>query len=171
MTVGSIRLPLRERLLLAGATGWSALLIPLAFLMPVESARYSPINSGANQSRAMESLVTINGRRILLVVVIPLLVSLIILGLLIMRQQFRWAAAGWLAWILSIGLLAAAVLGMVTFLIGVYVLPSGALLVACCGSLRGRRQMGRPTNGSETPLLAPPGPRGIASPDGGRVRG
>jgi hypothetical protein len=158
-------------MLLAGATAWSALLIPLAFLLPVESAPYSSLDPNKYQLGAMESLVTVNGPRILLVVVIPLIGSLISIGLLIMREQFRWALPGWLAWIVSIGLLAAGVLGTVTFLIGVYVLPSGALLVACCGSLRGRRKMGRPTNGSETSLLAPPGPRGIASPDGGRVRG
>jgi hypothetical protein len=128
-------------MLLAGATAWSALLLPVAFLLPVESAPYKPLDPITYQSGAMESLVTVNGPRILLLVVVPLIVSLTTVGLLIMRQQFRWAAAGCIAWILSIGLLAAAVLGTVTFLIGVYVLPSGALLVACCGSLQGRRQL------------------------------
>ncbi len=127
-------------MLLAGATGWSVLLLPLAFLLPVESAPYSALDP-TYQSGAMESLVRVNGPRILLLVVVPMIVSLTTVGLLIMRQQFRWAAAGWIAWIPSIGLLAAAVLGTVTFLIGAYVLPSGVLLVASCGSLRSGRQM------------------------------
>ena len=59
-------------MLLAGATAWSALLIPLAFLLPVESAPYSPLDPSSLSIGAMESLVTVNGRRILLVVVIPL---------------------------------------------------------------------------------------------------
>jgi hypothetical protein len=129
-------------MLLAGAAGWSALLIPLAFLLPVESAPYNPLDPSTYQPGAMESLVTVNGPRILLVVVVPLVACLLASGMLVLRQRTRWEFAGWLAWIISIGLLAAAALGAVTFLIGVYVLPSGALLMACCGSLRGRSESG-----------------------------
>jgi len=59
MALYSSRPPGLLRSLLAGATAWSALLIPLAFLLPVESAPYSSLDRRTYQSAEMESLVSV----------------------------------------------------------------------------------------------------------------
>lgn len=129
----------RERILLFGAIGWAATLLPLALVLPVESPPYRPSGGGAAAGDAMESLVRVQGIRILLVVMIPLAVSLAVGVLLAVEVKRGWAVAGWSAWGLAVGLTAVAVLGTVTFLIGIYVLPTGITLVWCCRSQRARR--------------------------------
>ena len=130
----------RQWLLLAGAVAWSAVLLPLALVLPVETPPTVAAGPGGSTTMTMESLVRVNGHRILLVVGIPLVVSLVVGLSTVLSEERGWAVAGGLAWLLSVGLTAAAVVGTVTFLIGVYVLPTGILLVGCCGVRRSRRR-------------------------------
>jgi hypothetical protein len=90
------------------------------------------------------SLVRDYGYEVLWRVAVPLVVSLVVLWLLAIaarRADSTGQAARNVAWFLSGLLMLAALIGFVTFFIGVYVVPTGALLLAACLSSRTGRQL------------------------------
>jgi hypothetical protein len=119
------------RVLVGVATAWAALLFPAAFLVPFG---YVQGPNGTETERGMVPLVQVLGHGILVLVAIPLVVALLVTGLLVLRERTSSRTAEVSAWALSIGLAAAAVLGTVTFLIGMYVLPVAGLLIAACAN-------------------------------------
>ncbi len=132
--------PRREQLALAGAVAWSALLVPLAFILPVETPSGAAVATAGPTMVAMEPLVRVQGHRVLVVVATPLVLSLVVVLSTVLSECRGWAVAGGLAWMVSVALTAAAVVGTVTFLIGIYVLPVGTLLVVSCGLRRSRHR-------------------------------
>jgi hypothetical protein len=97
-----------------------------ADLLPIET-----VDTGQPGTQPRFSLVHLHGYAVLVPAGIPLVGCLLVWVLLttsLHRQQ--WAVV--LAWTASIALTAAAVAGSVTFLIGGFVLPTGALLIAAC---------------------------------------
>lgn len=93
------------------------------------------------------TLVTHDGFTVLLLVAIPLLASLVVGLLLWLRAGAGSIAAGIAAWTLSVAVLTGAVVGFVTFLIGIAVIPNGILLVAACACITSS------SNGRDTRLL------------------
>ena len=74
-------------------------------------------------------------RRVLALVAIPLGVTVAVWLLLHIRSGRRaWRVALTAAWLLSFAVVIAALLGTVTFLIGIFVLPTGLTLLAATGS-------------------------------------
>jgi len=130
--------------LTAFATGWSGLLLVLAFVLPVESDDEGEPITGAPgwMSYPKRPLVHVNGAGVLWIVAIPLFTCLLVAGLLLIHRRLGWAPA-WLSAVTLSGLLSlAGVLGTVTFLVGVFVIPSGGLLLCAC--LVGRSRRDRP---------------------------
>lgn len=147
---GRARLP---SLLVAASAIWGTVLLALAATVPIASLPDPPAitaQTPANPSSAPVStggpailhavprvtLVAYAGPRMLLLVMAPLLVSLTVGALLRARVRRGFAACGTTAWILSVVLLAATVVGFVTFLIGITVVPNGILLVIACARSR-----------------------------------
>lgn len=148
-------------LLLAAAVGWSVLLLICAITVPVVTVQsppatstasaHSPLSTAPRVDSSTPSAVVSASRRVtvrqryggsgIAVAAAPgavsVLVSTLLVGSLTVRRRIFAAAA----WGLSGALLAAAVVGFVTFLIGIVVVPTGALLVAACmrASAHGRR--------------------------------
>lgn len=110
-------------ILAAAAAVWGVVLLSLAVFLPIETPN--------NNSNAQYSLVHIHGYGIFWVVGVPLATAVVVWSLLQIRSGPaipRWAL--WTAWILSGAILAAAVIGFLTIVIGIYVAPSGLALVA-----------------------------------------
>ena len=105
------------------ATAWSALLLFLAIALPVYTV--TTLHAGL---QPRHSLIRVFGYRVLLIAAVPLVVSVGVGGLLRLRASTgsRWPAL--VAGALAGALLLAAFVGFLTFLIGIYVLPVGALL-------------------------------------------
>jgi hypothetical protein len=124
----------RHSVLLGSAVAWSVLLILLAIWRPVYT-----VNSNHAGPQPMHSLVRVFGYRVLLLAAIPFVISVVVALLLQLRvaTQRRWPAvvASTLAW----AMLVAAIVGSVTILIGIYVLPVGVLLSLATTNARGRR--------------------------------
>jgi anaerobic C4-dicarboxylate transporter len=76
------------------------------------------------------SLLQAHGAVVLLPSAVPLLVAVLVTAALYAAQGRGRSWPLPLAWALSVALLAAALVGFVTFLIGVFVVPTGVLLVA-----------------------------------------
>ena len=76
----------------------------------------------------MRSLVAVHGYTVLALTAIPLLIAIIVGLLLVTLPPSRWATI--VAWILSGALGLAGLAGTVTFLIGIFVLPTAGLLIA-----------------------------------------
>jgi hypothetical protein len=121
-----------DRLLIAAAIGWGIVILILAIVYPAES-----VNTGRPGVQPIPSLVAVNGYGVLLPAAIPLLIAIIVGMLHCARPSARWAAMT--AWILSGALLLTGLVGFVTFLIGIYVLPAGALLVVALAEATSRR--------------------------------
>ena len=130
--------PRLDRVLIGAAIGWGIVILILAIVYPVES-----VNTGHPGVQPMRSLVAVNGYGVLLPAAIPLLIAMIVGLLHCARPSARWASIA--AWILSGAVLLAGLVGFVTFLIGIYVVPTGALLVVALASATSGR--------------SPPGPR------------
>jgi hypothetical protein len=96
----------------------------LAALLPIET-----VDNGRAGTQPRYSLLQVHGALVLLPAAVPLLVALLVAGALYAGRagDRRWTLQA--AWILSGALLAAAAVGFVTFLIGVFVVPTGVLLV------------------------------------------
>ena len=121
-----------DRVLIGAAIGWGIVILILAIVYPVES-----VNTGRPGVQPMRSLVAVNGYGVLLPAAVPLLIAIIVGLLHCARPSARLAATA--AWILSGALLLASLVGFVTFLIGIYVLPTGALLVVALAPATSRR--------------------------------
>jgi hypothetical protein len=116
-----------DRVLIGAAVGWGVVILILAIVYPIES-----INTGRAGVQPMRSLVAVNGYGVLPAVAIPLLIAIVVGLLHVTRPGARWATIA--GWILSGALLLASLVGFVTFLIGIYVLPTSALLIAALAS-------------------------------------
>jgi hypothetical protein len=88
------------------------------------------------------SLVRLHGYRVLALVGIPLLLSLMVGLLLYIRRHLPSRTLDWVAWGLAATLLAGAIIGLLIFLVGIFVLPVGALLVVACAVERHRPEEG-----------------------------
>jgi hypothetical protein len=119
------------------AGGWAGLLLVLAFVLPVESDNHGVPIKGAPgwTSYPKRSLVHVNGSSVLWIVAIPLVTCLLVGGLLVLHRRYGWVPAWMLSITLSGLLVLAGVVGTVTILVGILVIPSGVLLLgACLGS-------------------------------------
>lgn len=110
-------------------TGWAVAsgvaVIGLALVLPIVSG-----DTGQAGNQPDYSLYRANGPLVLLPAASPLLVALLV-GVLLHAGRHgdrRWVLP--VAWALSGTLLCAAVVGFVTFLIGIFAMPTGILLVA-----------------------------------------
>jgi hypothetical protein len=112
----------RGPLLATAAAGWSVLVIAGAAWLPIET-----VDTGRAGVQPRYSLVHQHGYDVLLPAAVPLLTCLIVAALLSRRPSRIELGC---AWVLSAALGLAAITGALTFLIGVFVLPAGALLVA-----------------------------------------
>lgn len=114
--------------LVAVAAGWGVLLLGLAMVLPVE------IDESYNKPgvQPMFSLVHINGTRVLWLVAIPLATAVAVGVLLFLHRRRRWRITQMLAIVAAGALTVAGVVGTVTFLIGIYVIPCGVILIAAC---------------------------------------
>ncbi|MBY8877033.1 hypothetical protein [Actinacidiphila acidipaludis] len=113
----------------------------LAAVLPVET-----VDTGRPGVQPRHSLLQVHGAAVLLPSAVPLLVALLVTGALYAGRHGgrRWTLA--VAWTLSVALLAAALAGFVTFLIGIYVVPTGVLLTAAtcmAQSARGKQEPAR----------------------------
>jgi len=158
-------------LLVGAAVAWGILLVVLAGVVPVVT-RQSPPGTGsatvtasgtvvtttpvagpAVSEQARITLVRDSGYRILGLVALPTVAALIV-GLLLWRRagvrtaSERSTTTSVAAWVLSALVLLAGIVGFVTILIGVAVVPVGVLLLLACiqaalssgsGSAPGRR--------------------------------
>ena len=131
--------------LVAAAAGWGGLLLVLAFVLPVESDNQGEPIKGAPgwTSYPKRPLVHVNGLSVLWIVAIPLITCLLVGGLLVLHQRSGWAPAWMLSITLSGLLVLAGVVGTVTILVGILVIPSGVLLVCAC--LASRLPRARPS--------------------------
>lgn len=127
---------LRGWSLIALAVTWSMVLIPLAYVLPVESSTSIYVRSNGTYDYPKVPLVRINGTPVLYLVAVPLVVSALVGLLSGLRLQLGWRTAEWGAWVLSGLLVIAGALGAVTILVGVFVLPTGAILIATCAVFR-----------------------------------
>lgn len=126
------------RALIGGAIGWGIVIPILAIVLPVES-----VNTGRPGVQPMRSLVSVHGYGVLSLAIIPLLIALVVGLLYVTRPRARWAMT--IAWILSGALLLASLVGFVTFLIGIYALPTAGLLIGA---------LARAASGQRTPASA-----------------
>lgn len=115
-----------------GACAWSAFVIALAIVLPIHT-----VDSGRAGVAPRHSLVRDYGYAVLWRASVPLVVCVVILVLLVLaRREPSMAArsARRLAWVLAVLLAVGAFIGTITFLIGIFVLPAGALAVAACAT-------------------------------------
>jgi len=126
------------RILAGLAVAWGLLLIPAAIAVPA----YTP-NSSAGTYNPQTQLITYPritlfkefGYPMLFVAAIPLVLAILI-GLLIETSLRRGTVDPLLAaWVLSALLLIGGVIGLLTILIGVALVPVGVLLLAACGTV------------------------------------
>ncbi len=128
--------------------GWALLsglaVIVLALLLPIES-----VDTGRPGNQPNYSLYHADGPAVLLPAAVPLLVAVLVSAVLYAgrRGGRRWALP--VAWVLSGALLCAAVVGFVTFLIGIFVIPTGVLLIVATHSAQSTKAdrataLGRP---------------------------
>jgi hypothetical protein len=120
------------RYLVIGAVGWGVVVPLLALYLPAVST------ASAN---SQFTLVHAYGYWVLWPAIVPLAIAIAV-GYLLRSGPHairRPALTG--AWILSGGLLLGAVVGFVTFFLGIYVLPCGVMLVAAtAGAMQGPRK-------------------------------
>ena len=91
-------------------------------LLPIETV---PTDRAGAQPR--DSIYHLHGAIVLLPAAAPLLAAVLVAVLLRARTARGWALGA--AWALSGAVALAAIVGTVTFLIGVFVLPTGVLLL------------------------------------------
>lgn len=126
-TVGVRRLRALEWVPLAGAIVWSVALLDIASTAQLYATSYAD-TSGVGDASQSSTLVDENGRGVLLIIGIPLLISIIVALALWFRGARR--GAGLIAWTLT-GLLAGFnLLAMLT--IGFLVVPVTACLAFAC---------------------------------------
>ncbi len=138
-------------MLIAMAASWSTVLLGLAYTLPVESSPSISVRSNGMYDYPKVPLVRINGTHVLYLVAVPFVVSVAVAFLSLLRLRFGWVAAAWAAWTLSGLIVIAGVLGTVTILVGVYILPTGGLLLGACAVFGASRSTAVPPD--------PPRPR------------
>jgi hypothetical protein len=131
-------------MMIAAAIAWGAVILILAVIAPIES-----VDTGRAGVQPMRSLVAVQGYDVLPVAAIPLVIAIVVGILLMTMPHARWAAT--IAWILSGALLLASLAGAVTFLIGIYVLPTCVLLIAALSQATSGRR-GTPSAPAPHPL-------------------
>jgi hypothetical protein len=133
------------------ASGWGALLVLLAGVLPIVSGSGSSTSSASSPpGRPGESaaspepssyrlvpdrrmtLVQDSGYRVLLLVGIALFVALLVSVLILLSSRTRSAVPMALAWALAVAELLASGVGFLTFLIGIFAAPTGLFLVSAC---------------------------------------
>ena len=137
----------RTRAALVVATLWSVGLLVGAATLPAYSG--SSLGTTADGeptgSTATSTLVEANGAGVLVVIAVPLVASLVVTALLLVRRRVSGPRLPWLvaaAWLAVAACGALAVLGLLS--IGVYVLPvAAALAVAVATSGPGAAGAGR----------------------------
>lgn len=142
----------RKILLLAGAaSAWGLILILLAIVLPIVTPQGAPavappapaIRAGTATALPVPSaprlvnlprvtLVGHDGYAVLFLVALPMLISVVVGLLLWWRTAGSPRSVTVIAWVLAIALLVAALIGAVTILVGLAVLPTGILLVILC---------------------------------------
>ena len=145
----------------AVATGLAVIL--LTVLLPIET-----VDSDQAGVQPRASIYHLHGAGVLLPAAVPLLVALLVSAVLYTGRngRRRWTLP--VAWTLSVALLCAAVVGFLTFLIGVFVIPTGVLLTVATSLAQdaGRRRsrlnspaaQGQSAAGAVRPRLAGPHP-------------
>ncbi len=150
----------RTAALLVGlAAAWGLVLVVLALVLPIVTPQAPPVyattsaptgasvSAGASASAlhmsapalvsvARVTLVADSGYLVLIPVAVPLLAALLV-GLLLRStaagRSGPWA--GRVAWALGFAVLLGGVVGFLTLLIGIVVVPVGVLLLAACGQV------------------------------------
>lgn len=129
------------RLPLVAAIAWAALLLPYTAIFHLELT--PPISCGPDCTQLSTNLFFgVTGNRVYLLVAIPLIVSLAISLLIVILVRSVSAIAKWSDWFLAIIVLTGAVLGTVTFLVGIFVVLTGVLLCMACSNLATSKQTG-----------------------------
>lgn len=116
-----------RRLALA-AVGWSVLVIIGAAALPIET-----VDTGRAGEQPRYSLVHEHGFQALIPAALPLFVCVLVTVLVYRNRNPMERAC---AWALAVTLTLAALVGTVTFLIGIYVLPAAGLLIAAVAQCR-----------------------------------
>ncbi|HEY2214284.1 MAG TPA: hypothetical protein VGH31_04445 [Acidimicrobiales bacterium] len=137
---------------LLGAIAWAALLLPGALYLPIGFQQYTGTDPN-HTSTVRSTLVQLNGHGILLLVAVPLVLSCLTAASLLLHGKTGWPVTRVVAWNFTGAVLAGAALDTVTFLIGIFVVPAGGLLVvACANSARlGEWSPRFPTSASASP--------------------
>lgn len=132
------RLIMRRRVWIPLIEGilWSVLLLPTALFLPIEDPQSFAYQLHGKTVYRWVSLVRANGVSILWVVTIPLVISLMVACLVILQYNFGWKIAGWAAQVMAIVLLIGAFVGTITFLVGIFIVPAGVLLLVTSNNLR-----------------------------------
>jgi hypothetical protein len=119
-------------IVLALAVAWGCLLILLAATLPIVT-----VTTGRPGAQPRHSLVDYFGSSVLVPASAPLLIALIVGILLYAALRYSRRSLSFFALILSAGLITAAVVGFLTYLIGIFVIPEGVLLLIA--ALQARR--------------------------------
>ncbi|PYC65345.1 hypothetical protein C7C46_32655 [Streptomyces tateyamensis] len=128
--------------LVGAALAWGLILLVLAAVLPIVTVQGSVVapatpssstgNTGALVGLPRVTLVQHDGYGVLLLVALPTVLSLLVGLLLWLWGTGRFTAAGAAAWIVAGAVLAGGIVGFVTFLIGIAVVPTGVLLLCAC---------------------------------------
>jgi hypothetical protein len=121
---------------LVGAISWAALLLPAALYLPIENPQSFSYQVDGHAVSRWVSLARGNGDRILIVVAIPLILTLVAAGLLMLQVRSKRRIFGRGAWCVGLLILAGAFVGTVTFLIGIFIVPGGVFLLISYTNLR-----------------------------------
>jgi hypothetical protein len=121
---------------LVAAIGWAALLLPAALYLPIEDPQNFSHQVDGHTVERWVSLTTGNGKGILFVVAIPLILSVAAGSLLLIQAGSNGRICWWISRCLAVLILAGAFVGTITFLVGIFVAPVGACLLVSCANLR-----------------------------------
>lgn len=135
----------RRHALVVAAAAWSGVLLVLAVALPFVTPEPAPVTStvttgsigtagvaagSAGGASGYVTLVQADGYRILILVAVPLLASVLV-GLLLRRAATTGSRSAVVAArVVASLVLLGAVVGFLTFLIGIAAVPTGALLLA-----------------------------------------
>lgn len=117
--------------LASAAALWGLVLVGLGIALPVYT-----VNSDHGDLQPRHSLVRVYGYAVLWPVAIPFLVCLAVLALLQVGLRRRSLTLGRVALTIAAVLAVGALVGFVTFIIGMYVFPSAIFLVGACLAYR-----------------------------------
>lgn len=133
----------------AWALASAVAVIVLALVLPIET-----VNTTRAGVQPRRSLFSLHGAIVLLPAAAPLAAAVLVCCALYAAREGRRRWALTVAWALSGAVTAAAVIGFLTFLIGVFVLPTGVLLLAATAQARSELA-GRATAAARTGKSGP----------------